>query len=129
MGTTWTSAHSCPSLAADGFIHRMDAHVRSRVGSNSLSAGCPTSPARRSRLCASNAAAHCMRRSAVSRQSTRSTSLRKWCARHARTSFRVPAGGSSARMRLSASANEPPGFSGAMSHCASRERSSLTAPT
>eukprot|EP00965_Chrysotila_dentata_P058141 1927457-Pleurochrysis_carterae.AAC.1 len=32
-------------------------------------------------------------------------------------------------MRFSASASEPPGFSGAMSHCASRDRSSRTAPT
>eukprot|EP00965_Chrysotila_dentata_P150482 4970538-Pleurochrysis_carterae.AAC.1 len=62
MGTTCIRAQSCPSLAADGRIHRTDAHVRSRVGSNSLSAGWPTSPALRRRLWASSATAHCILR-------------------------------------------------------------------
>eukprot|EP00965_Chrysotila_dentata_P009673 315160-Pleurochrysis_carterae.AAC.1 len=61
MGTTCINAHSWPALAADGRIQRTDAQVRSREGSNSLSAGCPISPARRRRLCASSAAAHCIR--------------------------------------------------------------------
>eukprot|EP00965_Chrysotila_dentata_P202956 6181427-Pleurochrysis_carterae.AAC.1 len=58
MGTTWMSAHSCPSLTAPGDIHCTEAHVRSRVGSKGRSGGLPTSPARSSKLCATSAAAH-----------------------------------------------------------------------
>eukprot|EP00965_Chrysotila_dentata_P067743 2241677-Pleurochrysis_carterae.AAC.1 len=85
-------AHSWPSLASDGFIHRTDAHVKSRVGSNSRSAGWPTSPPRSRRLCATSAAAHCIRRPGVSRQSTSRASRRRWCARRPRESFLVPVG-------------------------------------
>eukprot|EP00965_Chrysotila_dentata_P126250 4172549-Pleurochrysis_carterae.AAC.1 len=60
--TTLTIAHSCPSLAADGRIQSTDLHVRSRVASNSRSSGLPISPPRNSKLCASSAAAHSIRR-------------------------------------------------------------------
>eukprot|EP00965_Chrysotila_dentata_P223892 6193859-Pleurochrysis_carterae.AAC.2 len=73
MGTTQTSAHSKPSLAADGCIHCTDAHVRSLVASNSLSVGCPSSPARSSKLCASSAAAHSIRTRAEPPQPPAST--------------------------------------------------------
>eukprot|EP00965_Chrysotila_dentata_P033137 1104110-Pleurochrysis_carterae.AAC.1 len=58
MGTTWSSAHSCPSLTAAGCIHCTEAQVRSRVGSKGRSDGWPTWPARNSKLCATSAAAH-----------------------------------------------------------------------
>eukprot|EP00965_Chrysotila_dentata_P004476 145618-Pleurochrysis_carterae.AAC.2 len=80
MGTTCTKAHSCPPLATNGLIYLMDAHVSSRVGSNSLSAGCPISPARRRRFRASNAAAHCMRLAGVSHQSTARQPVEVVCA-------------------------------------------------
>eukprot|EP00965_Chrysotila_dentata_P185483 6123810-Pleurochrysis_carterae.AAC.1 len=78
----------------------MEAQGRSHMQSNSRSCGWPISPARRSRLCASSAAAHSSRRSAVSRHPPPLASPRNWAARNARLSFRAPTGGSSMRMRL-----------------------------
>eukprot|EP00965_Chrysotila_dentata_P079829 2633187-Pleurochrysis_carterae.AAC.1 len=129
MPTTCTSAHRCPLLAADGARHSTEAHVRSRVQSNSLSCGWPISPARRRRLCASSAAAQSSRLCSVHPLAPASAAARKCAARNARLSFRVPGGGSSLRMRFSASDSGVPGISGAMSHPASLERSSLTADT
>eukprot|EP00965_Chrysotila_dentata_P151807 5016630-Pleurochrysis_carterae.AAC.1 len=51
-------AHSYPLLTSAGSIHRIDAQVMSRVGSNSRDCGLPNLPPRRSRLWASSAAAH-----------------------------------------------------------------------
>eukprot|EP00965_Chrysotila_dentata_P149065 4923624-Pleurochrysis_carterae.AAC.1 len=130
MGTTWINAHSCPSLVAEGCIHRIDAHVRSRVASNGLSCGWPISPARSMRLWASRAAAHSSRPRGDCRQSHSLAIWRKWIARNARLSFRVPGGGSSCRMRFSARASAPPpSLSGAISQPASRDRSNFTADT
>eukprot|EP00965_Chrysotila_dentata_P129708 4288295-Pleurochrysis_carterae.AAC.1 len=95
IGNTCTSAHSCPSLIADGCIHCTEAHVRSRVLSNSRSVGWPTSPARSSRLWARSAAAHSIRATRVPFQPLASAMARKCCAQNARLSFRVPDGGSS----------------------------------
>eukprot|EP00965_Chrysotila_dentata_P180467 5957156-Pleurochrysis_carterae.AAC.1 len=104
--------------------------MRSRVGSNARSCGCPTSPARNKRLWASKAAAHSTRPRAVCRQSHSSATRRKWIARKALLSLLVPCGGSSCRMRFNAIANAPPpSSSGVMLHPASRDRSSLTADT
>eukprot|EP00965_Chrysotila_dentata_P200916 6180260-Pleurochrysis_carterae.AAC.1 len=77
MGTTWISAHSCPSLTVAGCIHCTDAQVRSRVGSKGRSGGCPTSPARSSRLCATSAAAHSIRACGVPPQPPISSITRK----------------------------------------------------
>eukprot|EP00965_Chrysotila_dentata_P212872 6187297-Pleurochrysis_carterae.AAC.2 len=130
IATTCTTTHSYPPLAADGGIHCTDPHVRSRVGSNARSCGCPTSPARSRRLWASSVAAHSTRPCAVRRQSHASATRRKWVARNALLSFLVPCGGSSCRMRFNAIASAPPpSSSGAMLHPASRDRSSLTADT
>eukprot|EP00965_Chrysotila_dentata_P179193 5917624-Pleurochrysis_carterae.AAC.2 len=48
------SAHGYPLLSAAGSIHRIDAHVRSRVESNSSVCGLPISPPCSSRLCTSS---------------------------------------------------------------------------
>eukprot|EP00965_Chrysotila_dentata_P111187 3674823-Pleurochrysis_carterae.AAC.1 len=50
MPTMPTMAHSNPLLASAGSIHRIEAQVMSRVGSNSRDCGLPNSPPRRSRL-------------------------------------------------------------------------------
>eukprot|EP00965_Chrysotila_dentata_P204358 6182281-Pleurochrysis_carterae.AAC.1 len=65
MPVTCTRTYSKPSLAALGFIHCIEVNVRSRVPLNFHSCGWPISPARRSRLSASSAAAHSSLRCAV----------------------------------------------------------------
>eukprot|EP00965_Chrysotila_dentata_P179224 5918911-Pleurochrysis_carterae.AAC.2 len=122
-------AHSCPPLSPDGCIQSADAHVSPRASSSSLSSGLPTSPARRSRLCARRTAAHSMRLRAVPPQPPSSASRGRWWAHMPRLSLRVPTGGSSCRMRRSAIVSGPPGCSGATSCPASRDRSSLIADT
>eukprot|EP00965_Chrysotila_dentata_P221832 6192608-Pleurochrysis_carterae.AAC.1 len=70
-----------------------------------------------------------MRSCSVLPRAPAAAAARKCAARKARLSLRVPAGGSSCRIRLSASDSGPPGTSGATSQPASRERSSRTAET
>eukprot|EP00965_Chrysotila_dentata_P180995 5974760-Pleurochrysis_carterae.AAC.1 len=70
-----------------------------------------------------------MRLCSVSPLAPAASAARKCAARKARLSFRVPAGGSSWRMRFRVCASGPPGISGAMSQPASRDLSSFTADT
>eukprot|EP00965_Chrysotila_dentata_P147125 4858172-Pleurochrysis_carterae.AAC.1 len=70
-----------------------------------------------------------MRLCSVSPLAPAAAAARKCAARKARLSLRVSEGGSCCRMCFSVCASGPPGTSGAMSHPASRDRSSFTADT
>eukprot|EP00965_Chrysotila_dentata_P217965 6190327-Pleurochrysis_carterae.AAC.1 len=116
------SAPSNPSLAAVRRIHCTDADVMSREISKPLSVECSSSPALRSMLCASSAAAHSIRaRRVAPAAGVPDGRLDVLCAEAAAKLVRA--------CGAMASAPPPPGCPGVISRWASSERSIRTAPT